>query len=51
MGLEPPVKSINAFIEIELERLESIKLPAPQPGEMMTKLNEVFQKSIRDAWA
>ncbi len=51
MGLEPPVKSINAFIEAELERLESVKSPAQQRGEVVPKLNEVFHRSLRDAWA
>ncbi|RQO80891.1 nucleotidyltransferase domain-containing protein [Acidovorax sp. FJL06] len=51
MGLEPPVRSIHAFIEAELERLESIRPPAPQRGEVVSKLNEVFHRSLRDAWA
>ena len=51
MGLEPPVKSINAFIEAELERLESVKPPTQQRGEVISTLNEVFHRSLRDAWA
>jgi uncharacterized protein len=51
MGLEPAVPRINAFIEIELERLESIKPPAVQRGEVVSKLNEVFHFSLREAWA
>jgi len=50
MGLEPPVRSINEFIEIELERLESFKPPTVQRGEVMAKLNEVFHLSLREAW-
>ncbi len=50
MGLEPPVETINAFIEVELDRLESIKSPALQRGEAVSKLNEVFHHALRDAW-
>jgi len=51
MGLQPPVKRINAFIEVELERLESIAPPSLQRGEVVSQLNEVFHRSVRDAWA
>ena len=51
MGLEPPVKSINEFIEVELERLESIQTLALQRGDVVSKLNEVFHRSLRDVWA
>ena len=48
MGLEPPVRSINAFIETELERLESFTPPSPQRGEIISKLNDVFHHSLRE---
>ena len=50
-GLESPVMSINAFIESELERLESFTAPASQRGEVLPRLNEVFRGSLREAWA
>lgn len=51
MGLSAPVTSINAFIEQELERLESFAQPAVQRGEVLPSLNEAFHLSLRDAWA
>ncbi|MES2070615.1 MAG: nucleotidyltransferase domain-containing protein [Pseudomonadota bacterium] len=51
MGLESPVQSINAFIESELERLESL-MPSPfQRGDVLSRLNDVFHHGIRQAWA
>lgn len=50
MGLEPPVKSINAFIEVELDRLESIAIAASQRSEVISKLDEVFHCSLSEAW-
>src|SRR5450830_1291822 len=51
MGLSAPVTSINAFIEHELERLESFAQPAMQRGELLPSLNEAFHLSLHDAWA
>ncbi|NDY94056.1 nucleotidyltransferase domain-containing protein [Ideonella livida] len=50
MGLEPPVPAIHAFIESELERLETYA-PAPQRrNEVMPDLNDVFRSCLRAAW-
>lgn len=51
MGLQPPVPSINAFIEAELERLESFVPELSHRSEVMPKLNEVFHLSLREGWA
>lgn len=51
MGLESPVQSINAFIESELERLESLTPSSFQRGDVQSMLNEVFRLSIQQAWA
>lgn len=47
MGLVPPVKSIHAFIEQELERLESVQVQT-SPLAAMDNLNEVFRAVIRE---
>jgi uncharacterized protein len=49
MGLEPPVRSINAFIEAELELLESFTPPSSHRGDVIFKLNEVFHQSLSEA--
>ena len=49
-GLSSPVPSINAFIESELQRLESFDPPASPRGEVLPKLDEVFHGSLRSAW-
>jgi len=51
MGLEPPVRSINAFVEAELERLEAFTPSTTHRGEVVSKLDEVFHLSLREAWA
>ena len=51
LGLAPPVQSINAFIESELERLESIKTPSFHRGEVLPSLNAVFHQSLSQAWS
>lgn len=50
MGIEPPVQSINAFIESELERLESIAPAKFHCGEVLPSLNAVFLNSLGSAW-
>jgi predicted nucleotidyltransferase len=51
MGLSAPVQSINAYIESELERLEST-VPAPVPRDPATPLlNDVFRSTLTDAWS
>lgn len=51
MGLAAPVPSIHAFIETELERLETFS-PQPSPrGDVLSKLNDVFRLSLQQAWA
>lgn len=47
MGLEPPVASIHAFIESELERLESVQVESA-PTAAMDSLNEVFRAAVRE---
>lgn len=49
MGLAPPVLGINAFIESELARLESI-VPQPSPrGDVLHLLDEVFHQSLQES--
>jgi predicted nucleotidyltransferase len=50
LGLAPPVQSINAFIERELERLESIVPTSIQRGPVLPHLNEVFHRCLQQAW-
>lgn len=50
LGLEPPVPSIDAFIESELERLEGFMAPTEVRGEVLTQLDGVFRDAIREAW-
>lgn len=50
LGLASPVQSINTFVESELERLESLN-PSPFHRENITsKLNDVFRRSLQQAW-
>ena len=51
LGLAPAIPSINAFVESELARLESIK-PAPhQRGDMVPTLSDVFRNCLHQAWS
>ncbi len=50
LGLEPRIQTINAFIEGELERLESFIPPKTSRGKAMSTLDEVFQLTLREAW-
>lgn len=47
MGLEPPVRSIHAFIEQELSRLENVQGQASSLSAMSI-LNEVFRAVVRE---
>lgn len=47
MGREPPVESIHAFIEQELDRIESVQVQT-SPTTAMDSLNEVFRAAIRE---
>jgi predicted nucleotidyltransferase len=46
MGLSSPVASINAFIEKELERLESFNPQRTKRSEPLAKLNELFHATL-----
>lgn len=51
LGLAAPVRRIDDFIEAELERLDGF---SPQPvgrGDVLPKLDEVFHRSLSEAWA
>jgi predicted nucleotidyltransferase len=50
MGLESPVRSIHAFVESELERLESMAPSTSQRGDVFPALNEVFRDTLTQAW-
>lgn len=50
MGLEAPVRSIHAFVESELERLESIVPPAYAKPDVASQLNELFRHTLVHAW-
>ena len=51
LGLAPPVASINAFIEQELERHEGVAPPSEERGNVLPLLNDTFRQSLREAWA
>lgn len=48
IGLEPPVLSINEFIESELKRLESFSHPKHPRGEVLPALDEVFRMTLAE---
>jgi predicted nucleotidyltransferase len=48
LGLAPPVASINAFIEGELERLENFKPLVHKRGEVLADLNETFRAALAE---
>jgi predicted nucleotidyltransferase len=50
MGLDSPVQSINVFIERELERLESATPPSFHRRDVLPSLNDVFHRSLQQAW-
>lgn len=50
MGLEKPVASIDAFIETELERLETIAPERAERSEVMQQLNGLFHRTLSEVW-
>ncbi len=50
LGLAAPIPGIDAFIERELARLETIEVARPTRGEVLPMLNEVFRQSLDEAW-
>ncbi len=50
LGLDLPVASINAFIEGELERLETITPTSFHRGDVLPALNDVFHGTLQQAW-
>jgi predicted nucleotidyltransferase len=48
LGLEPPVLSINEFIDSELKRLESFPTPKYPRGEVLPALDEVFRMTLTE---
>jgi predicted nucleotidyltransferase len=50
LGLARPVASINAFVEAELERLETAVPPRFERGDVLPSLNDVFHRSLTQAW-
>ena len=49
LGLEPPVQIINAFIEMELARLEAVTPVIHQRTDVLPQLNEIFQATLNEA--
>jgi hypothetical protein len=50
MGLEPRFPRIDAFIESELLRLESVEASATPRGNVISDLNELFRSTLTAAW-
>ncbi|MES2316081.1 MAG: nucleotidyltransferase domain-containing protein [Pseudomonadota bacterium] len=48
LGLSDPIASINAFVERELERLESIVPQRDGKAERVNLLTDVFQSTLRE---
>lgn len=51
LGLASPVKSIDAFIDAELERLEGFGPKSPDRVDVLPKLDELFHRCLGEAWA
>ena len=51
MGLAAPIPSINAFVESELERLESLVPPQWRPVSVVPVLDTVFRNLLAETWA
>jgi predicted nucleotidyltransferase len=50
LGLSTPVASINAFIESELQRLDSTVPTPAQRDDVLPDLNAVFRGTLLQAW-
>lgn len=50
MGMDAPVRSINSFIEQELERLEAVTPTPFRRGDVLPDLNAVFHRGLEQAW-
>jgi uncharacterized protein len=50
MGLEPRFPRIDAFIESELLRLESVEASATPRGNVISDLNELFRSTLTEVW-
>jgi len=48
LGLAEPVASINAFIDAELNRLESIAPQASPSSESIGRLNELLHATLKE---
>lgn len=51
MGRAPPVASINAFIENELERLEAYASAKTKREDIVATLDQVFHTCLREVWS
>jgi predicted nucleotidyltransferase len=51
LGLDRPVAGINAFIEAELARLETVAPARFERGNVLPELNALFHRSLAQAWA
>jgi len=50
LGLAAPVKSIDAFIEAELARLEGFSPEPAERGDVPAQLDAVFHRCLDEAW-
>ncbi len=50
MGLETPVRSIHAFVESELERLDGVMPAQSKKAGTMPLLNDLFRQVLDEAW-
>ena len=50
MGLAAPIASINAFIEAELTRLETLVPPPWRPVGIVPVLDQEFRQLLQEAW-
>lgn len=51
LGRGSAVPVLQAFIERELDRLESIEPPAVRPGGAASLLNEFFRRVLNETWS
>ncbi len=50
LGLSAPIPVINAFIERELQRLESIAPERAERDDVLPTLNTLFRRLLKEAW-